>query len=118
MVRVTALIGQNISSCLHCGEHEITALIIQMIQPVPNSYMMSTIKKPAETGPFCGPEASHPVCFKNQNPEKYCINHNDPLFCTIIGDICDADAFVKPEDAYYTNREIQRRERIGDRNVL
>jgi len=61
-------------------------------------------KKPAETGPLCGPEASHPGCFKNQDPEKYCLNHNDPVFCKTIGDICDADGFVKPEDAYCTNR--------------
>ena len=51
-----------------------------------------------------GPEASHPSCFKNQDPEKYCLNHNDPAFCKTIGDICDADGFVKPEDAYCTNR--------------
>jgi hypothetical protein len=31
---------------------KITALIIQMIHPVQNSYMMSKIKKSAETGPL------------------------------------------------------------------
>ncbi|MGE5662376.1 MAG: hypothetical protein ACM3X1_09050 [Ignavibacteriales bacterium] len=55
-------------------------------------------KKPAETGPLCGQEPSHP----GQDPEKYCINHNDPVFCKTIGDICDPDGFVKPEDAYCT----------------
>jgi hypothetical protein len=59
-------------------------------------------KRPPETGPLCGPEASHPGCFKNQDPEKYCLNHNDPAFCKTIGDICDADGFVKLEDAYCT----------------
>jgi hypothetical protein len=59
-------------------------------------------KKPAETGPLCGQEPSHPSCFKNQDPEKYCLNHNDPVFCKIVGDICDAVGFVKPEDAYCT----------------
>jgi hypothetical protein len=27
---------------------------------------------------------------------------DDPAFCKTIGDICDADGFVKPEDAYCT----------------
>jgi hypothetical protein len=80
-----------------------TVLIIQMIQLAQTSYMMSTIKKPAETGPLCGPESSHPSCFKNQDPEKYCLNYN-PVFCKTIGDLCDPDGFVKPEDAYCTNR--------------
>jgi hypothetical protein len=42
------------------------------------------------------------TCFKEQNPEKYCLNHNDPVFCKTIGDICDEDGFVKPEYPYCT----------------
>ena len=39
-------------------------------------------------------------CFKDQDAEKYCLNYNDPTFCKTVGDICDANGFVKPEDAY------------------
>ena len=39
-------------------------------------------------------------CFKDQDPEKYCLNYNDPAFCKTVGDLCDADGLVKPEYAY------------------
>ena len=57
-------------------------------------------KRPAESGPVCGQEPSYASYFKNQDPEKYCLNHDDRAFCKTIGDICDADGFVKPEDAF------------------
>ena len=57
-----------------------------------------------DMSPSIHPMLLKPSCFKNQDPEKYCLNHNDPVFCKTIGDICDADGFVKPEDAYCTNR--------------
>jgi hypothetical protein len=59
-------------------------------------------KRPPETGPLCGQEPSDPGCFKNQDPEKYCLNHYDPVFCKTVGNICDADGFVKLDDAYCT----------------
>jgi hypothetical protein len=58
-------------------------------------------KGPAESGLICGQEPSHPGCFKNQDPERYCLLSDDPAFCKGVGDICDTDGFVKPEDAYY-----------------
>jgi hypothetical protein len=54
-------------------------------------------KQPPEGGICALPQHR---CFKDQDPEKYCLNHNDPVFCKSIGDICDTDGFVKPEDAY------------------
>ena len=54
----------------------------------------ATNKKPAE---ICGSPSG---CFKDQDAEKYCLNYNDTTFCKIVGDICDAGSFVKPEDAY------------------
>jgi hypothetical protein len=61
-------------------------------------------KQPPEGGICALPqqERTFTGCFKDQDPEKYCLNHNDPAFCKTIGDICDADGFVKPEDAYCT----------------
>ena len=44
------------------------------------------------------------LLFKDQDPEKYCLNHNDPAFCKTIGDVCNADGFVKPDGAYITNQ--------------
>ena len=54
----------------------------------------ATNKKPAEV---CNSPGG---CFKDQDPEKYCLNYNDPTFCKTVGNICDAGGFVKPEDAY------------------
>jgi hypothetical protein len=64
----------------------------------------ASIKRLAETGPVCGMENSDPGCFKNQDPEKYCLNHNDPTFCKTIGDVCKAGGFVRPESAYCLNQ--------------
>jgi hypothetical protein len=40
------------------------------------------------------------TCLEESNPEKYCLNYNDPVFCNTIGDLCDEDGFVKPEYPY------------------
>ena len=40
------------------------------------------------------------TCLHESNPEKYCLNSNDPAFCKTIGDLCDADGFVRPEYPY------------------
>jgi hypothetical protein len=42
------------------------------------------------------------ICGHENNPEKYCMNTNDPVFCKGVGDLCDADGFVKPEYPYCT----------------
>jgi hypothetical protein len=62
--------------------------------------MILTIRKQLKLVHVCDHEPSDPGCFKNQDPEKYCLNTNDPVFCKTIGDICDADGFVKPEYPY------------------
>ena len=59
----------------------------------------ATNKRPAdETTDMCA--ASYILCQQEDNPEKYCLNTNDPVFCKTIGDICDADGFVKSEYPY------------------
>jgi hypothetical protein len=40
------------------------------------------------------------TCGKEHDPERYCLNTDDPAFCKTVGDICDADGSVKPEYAY------------------
>ena len=42
----------------------------------------------------------HPGCPQVINPEGYCLMHNDPAFCKSIGDLCDADGFVRPDYPY------------------
>ena len=61
-------------------------------------------KQPRSTIGACGPEPYHPGCPQIVNPERYCLVTDDQAFCKTIGDICDPDGFVKPEDAYCTNR--------------
>jgi hypothetical protein len=40
------------------------------------------------------------TCLHESNPEKYCLNTNDTVFCNTVGDICDPDGFVRPEFPY------------------
>jgi len=42
------------------------------------------------------------ICPQEENPEGYCLRVNDTSFCKTIGDLCDADGFVKPEYPYCT----------------
>jgi hypothetical protein len=42
------------------------------------------------------------ICPQESDPERYCLNTDNPVFCKTIGDICDADGFVKPEYPYCT----------------
>ena len=61
-----------------------------------------TNKGKPETG-LCagmGNQTWYIICPQESNPEKYCLNTDDPVFCKTIGDICDADGFVKPEYPY------------------
>ena len=63
----------------------------------------SNKKTPSPYG-LCAPgqQPYHPGCPQIVDPERYCLNNDDPSFCKTIGDICDVDGFVKPEDAYCT----------------
>jgi hypothetical protein len=59
----------------------------------------ATNKEPAyENKEYCA--ATYISCMQEYNPEKYCLNTNDPIFCKSIGNICDVDGFVKPEYPY------------------
>ena len=59
----------------------------------------ATNKEPAyENAEMCA--ATYISCMQEYNPEKYCLNTNDPVFCKTIGDICDVDGFVRPEYPY------------------
>jgi hypothetical protein len=62
----------------------------------------ATNKGKAETG-ICagmGDPRSFVICPQEADPERYCLNHDDPVFCKTIGDICDEGGFVRPEYPY------------------
>lgn len=40
------------------------------------------------------------TCSEEINPEKYCLETDNPVFCKSIGGLCDEDGFVKPEYPY------------------
>jgi hypothetical protein len=48
----------------------------------------------------CDQAPYHPGCPQIVDPERYCLNTDDPAFCKTVGDICDEDGTVKPEGAY------------------
>ena len=63
----------------------------------------ATNKRPASITGACvgmGDPRSNIICPQESNPEGYCLNTNDPVFCKTIGDICDAGGFVRPEYPY------------------
>ena len=64
----------------------------------------ATNKRPAQTGICAGTGDPRPyvICPQESNPEGYCLTTDDPAFCKTIGDICDAEGFVKPEYPYCT----------------
>ena len=61
-------------------------------------------KKPLapKSGSVCDGPSYHPGCPQIVSPERYCLVTDDPIFCKTIGDIYDANGFVKPEVAYCT----------------
>ena len=62
----------------------------------------ATNKEKAQTG-ICagkGDPRSFVICPQEADPERYCLNTNDPVFCKTIGDICDVGGFVRPEYPY------------------
>jgi hypothetical protein len=66
----------------------------------------ATNKRPAETG-ICagmGDPRLFVICPQEADPERYCLNSNDSVFCKTIGDLCDADGFIEPEYPYCTVR--------------
>jgi hypothetical protein len=62
----------------------------------------SNKKTPSPYG-LCAKQPYHPSCPQITDPERYCLTTDDQAFCRTIGDICDADGFVKAEDAYCTD---------------
>lgn len=79
----------------YCPSHPDITACVEFLRDPSN-------KKPAEDGVCAGMGDPRPnfTCFKENDPERYCLNHNDPFFCKTVGIICDADGFVKPEYPY------------------
>jgi hypothetical protein len=60
------------------------------------------ITRQSSTDAVCALE--NVTCLHESNPERYCLNWDDPTFCKTIGDLCDEDGFVKPEYPYCTEQ--------------
>jgi len=59
-------------------------------------------KDKAQTG-ICagkGDPRTWVICPQEADPERYCLNTNDPVFCKTVGNICDVGGFVRPEYPY------------------
>jgi hypothetical protein len=81
----------------YCPWHPDIAACVEFLHNATN-------KRPA-TGGICagmGDPRPNVICPQESNPEGYCLIYNDPAFCKTIGDLCDADGFVKPEYPYCT----------------
>lgn len=62
----------------------------------------ATSKDKAQTG-ICagkGDPRTWVICPQEADPERYCLNTNDPVFCKTVGNICDVGGFVRPEYPY------------------
>ena len=65
----------------------------------------ATNKRTVDPSDSCGGMGDpHPnfSCPQEINPERYCLQYDNPTFCKTIGDLCDTDGFVKPEYPYCT----------------
>jgi hypothetical protein len=79
----------------YCPDNPDSTSCVEFLQDASN-------KRPAESGSCAGMGDPSPfvICPQEADPERYCLNTNDPAFCKTIGDICDADGFVRPEYPY------------------
>jgi hypothetical protein len=82
----------------YCPWHPDIASCVEFLHNATNKLSAAT------TGTCVGMGDPRPfvTCPQESNPEGYCLRVNDTAFCKTIGDICDADGFVKPEYPYCT----------------
>jgi hypothetical protein len=79
-----------------------TALIVRMIH-LSSEFLHDPSNKKHLLPTDFAQQPYHPSCPQIADPERYCLTTDDQAFCRTIGDICDADGFVKAEDAYCTD---------------
>ena len=82
----------------YCPDHPESPSCVEFLHNATN-------KRPASTTGACagmGDPRPNIICPQESNPEKYCLNTNNTLFCKTIGDICDPGGFVRPEYPYCT----------------
>jgi hypothetical protein len=80
----------------YCPEHPDIVACVPFLQNATNK----PTENPDSVCAGMGDPRPNIVCFQEQNPEKYCLNHNNTVFCRTIGDICDPGGFVRPEYPY------------------
>jgi hypothetical protein len=81
-----------------CPDHPDIVACVDFLHNATNKIPESPV------GPCSGMGDPRPgiICLQESNPEKYCLRYDNPIFCNTIGDLCDADGFVKPEYPYCT----------------
>ena len=80
----------------YCPDHPDIAACIDFLHNATNKWT----ENPMSACAGMGNPSPNVTCPQESNPEKYCLNHNNTLFCKTIGDICDEDGFVRPEYPY------------------
>ena len=79
----------------------IIAIAALVLGSLVSSVNASTEKLPPPEGPFCDDPSNPGSCYdRNDNPEEYCLKYDDQDFCELIGDLCDEDGSIKPDDDY------------------
>ena len=77
----------------YCPDHPDIAGCVDFLHNATNKGQSEALTDPSCARLFVS-------CVHEINPERYCLNTNDPAFCRTIGDLCDEDGFVKPEYPY------------------
>jgi hypothetical protein len=82
----------------YCPNHPDIVACVEFLHNATNKQ----IENPLSTCAGMGDPRPNIICPQESNPEKYCLTTDNPIFCKTIGDLCDADGFVKPEYPYCT----------------
>jgi hypothetical protein len=69
-----------------------------VLLPPLNFHTLNFNSRDAETSDMC--TADYILCQQEADPERYCVNTDDPVFCKTVGNICDVGGFVRPEYPY------------------
>jgi hypothetical protein len=81
-----------------CPWHPNIAACVDFLHNATNKRTESPMSVCAGMGDPC-PQI---ICPQESNPEKYCLEYDNPTFCSTIGDLCDEDGFGQPEYPYCT----------------
>jgi hypothetical protein len=79
----------------YCPDHPDNAGCVDFLHNATNKKTTS----PNDSCAGMGDPRPELFCIQEINPEKYCLEYDDP-YCKFIGDLCDDEGFVRPEYPY------------------